>query len=123
MADRILVIRLGALGDVVRTFPAVSALRSAFPRASITWLVEPASAAAVEGQPWVDEVLVFPREALRSSLRAIRLATLTRDALAFVVKRSRTQVGLDDDGRVVVEEAEPDDLPGVAVSWKGVRHD
>ncbi len=43
MAERILVIRLGAVGDVVRTLPSVSALRSAYPKAWITWLVEPAS--------------------------------------------------------------------------------
>ena len=51
-----LIIRLGAVGDVVRTLPAVSALRGAFAGAHLTWLVEPASRSAVEGQPWVDEV-------------------------------------------------------------------
>ncbi len=37
LADRILLIRLGALGDVVRTLPAASALRAAWPDARITW--------------------------------------------------------------------------------------
>jgi lipopolysaccharide heptosyltransferase I len=36
----ILVVRLGALGDVVHTIPAVAALRRAFPDARIDWLVE-----------------------------------------------------------------------------------
>jgi ADP-heptose:LPS heptosyltransferase len=72
-ADRILILRLGAVGDVVRTLPAASALRAAYPDARITWLVERASASIVEGEPWVDEVLVFPREALRASLVRLRV--------------------------------------------------
>jgi ADP-heptose:LPS heptosyltransferase len=68
----VLVIRLGAVGDVVRTLPAVSSLRAGLPGAHLGWLVEPRSASAVEGQPWVDEVLVFPRPEIVSELRAGR---------------------------------------------------
>jgi len=78
------VIRLGAIGDVVRTLPAVSALRSAYPSARITWLVERAASGILEGQPWIDEVLVFPRERLRAALRGARVATLARELGAFV---------------------------------------
>jgi ADP-heptose:LPS heptosyltransferase len=66
-------VRLGALGDVVRTLPAASALRAAYPGAHVAWLVEPASRSAVEGQPWVDEVIVFPRADLVQALRSLRL--------------------------------------------------
>lgn len=76
-------IRLGAVGDVVRTLPAVSSLRAAYPAARITWLVEPASASLVEGQPWVDEVLVFPRGILAESLRRTRLVGAARIARQF----------------------------------------
>ncbi|MGA2418843.1 MAG: glycosyltransferase family 9 protein [Candidatus Acidiferrum sp.] len=42
MADpRFLVVRLGSLGDIVHTFPAVSALRQSFPASRITWLTHP----------------------------------------------------------------------------------
>jgi heptosyltransferase-1 len=37
--DRILLIRLGALGDVVHAIPVAAALRRAFPSARIDWLV------------------------------------------------------------------------------------
>lgn len=73
IAERILVIRLGAVGDVVRTLPAVSALRAGYPKARITWLVENASSSLLRGQPWIDEVLVFPRETLSAALRGVRL--------------------------------------------------
>jgi lipopolysaccharide heptosyltransferase I len=38
---RFLVVRLGSLGDIVHTFPAVASLRNSFPRAQIIWLTHP----------------------------------------------------------------------------------
>ena len=38
--DRLLIVRLSAMGDVVHALPATSALRKAFPEAMIGWLVE-----------------------------------------------------------------------------------
>src|SRR5713226_1967686 len=38
---RFLVVRLGSLGDIVHTFPAVAALRESFPQAEIIWLTHP----------------------------------------------------------------------------------
>lgn len=68
-ADRVLILRLGAMGDVVRTLPAVAALRRGYPGAHLAWLVEPASAGVVERSGLVDETLVFPRSRLMESLR------------------------------------------------------
>lgn len=77
-------IRLGAVGDVVRTLPAASSLRRALPDAHLAWLVEPASASLLEGQPWIDEVLEFPRPALRQSLVGLRPGPLASEARRFV---------------------------------------
>jgi len=42
MADkRFVVVRLGSLGDIVHTFPAVAGLRESFPSAEIVWLTHP----------------------------------------------------------------------------------
>ena len=38
---RFLVVRLGSLGDILHTFPAVAALRESFPSAQIIWLTHP----------------------------------------------------------------------------------
>jgi len=38
---RFLVVRLGSLGDIVHTFPAVAALRESFPQSEIVWLTHP----------------------------------------------------------------------------------
>lgn len=39
--SRFLVLRLGSLGDIVHTFPAVAGLRETFPDAEIIWLTHP----------------------------------------------------------------------------------
>ncbi len=84
LAQRILVIRLGAVGDVVRTLPAVSALRAGYPQAKISWLVEKASSNLLYGQPWIDEVIVFPRENLSAALRGLRLPEAKRVSSGIV---------------------------------------
>jgi len=38
--NRLLVVRLGAMGDIIHTLPAVAALRQAFPESTLGWLVE-----------------------------------------------------------------------------------
>lgn len=38
--DRLLIVRLSAMGDVIHTLPAAQALRQAFPNAMIGWLIE-----------------------------------------------------------------------------------
>jgi heptosyltransferase-1 len=38
--ERILIVRLSAMGDVIHTLPAAQALREAFPEASIGWMIE-----------------------------------------------------------------------------------
>ena len=38
--ERLLIVRLGSMGDVIHALPAAGLLRRAFPRASLGWLVE-----------------------------------------------------------------------------------
>lgn len=76
MPERVLLILLGAIGDVVCGLPLAQRLRAGWPRTRILWAVEPAAASLLEGHPAVDEVLVFRRggglPALTEMLRALR---------------------------------------------------
>jgi ADP-heptose:LPS heptosyltransferase len=63
-ASSILVIRLGALGDVVRTRFAFPGLRELYPDARIDWLVEDRAAAGLDGIVGLDAVLPVPRARL-----------------------------------------------------------
>ena len=69
---------------MVRTLPAVSALRAAYPEARISWLVEPASAGVLSDQPWIDEILVYPRAEVSDALRGLRWLEATRRLARFV---------------------------------------
>ena len=75
--------RLGAVGDVVRTLPAVSSLRAAYPGAHLAWLVEPRSAGVLESQPWIDERLVFERPRLVAALQRGAWGRAARQVLGF----------------------------------------
>lgn len=55
--QRILVIKLSSLGDIVHALPAVSALRQRFPHARLSWLVKEIWAPILEGNPDIDDVL------------------------------------------------------------------
>lgn len=64
--ENILVIRLKAIGDVIFTLPAISALRENFPAAKITFLTSKENATLLRGFKDVKQVVALDRAALRS---------------------------------------------------------
>ncbi len=58
-AERIAVVKLGAIGDVVNSLPFVNRLRAGYPRAELAWVIGPLAHALVAGQRSVDRFLVF----------------------------------------------------------------
>ena len=77
--NRILVIRLDRLGDVVLSTPVLSVLRRHFPHAFIAMLVRPPCLDVVDGHPAVNEVLVYEKEGAHRSLPAtVRFARRLR---------------------------------------------
>jgi len=68
--QRFLVVRLGSLGDIVHTFPAVAALRESFPDARITWLTHPRWEPLIHSAGLASEIWATETRSL-SSIRAI----------------------------------------------------
>jgi heptosyltransferase-1 len=71
----ILVVRLGAMGDVIHALPAVSTLKRSFPTARITWIVDPKWAPLLAGNPYIDRLLTFNRRSwasIRETWSALR---------------------------------------------------
>lgn len=66
--NRILIIKLGSIGDVVHTLPALSDLRASFPRARIDWLVEKPAAVLLRNHPWLDRVIEVDTRQWRRAL-------------------------------------------------------
>jgi len=59
--QKILMVRLGAIGDVIRTLPALRALRHNLPEAYIAWVVEDRAASLLINHPDLNKVFVVPR--------------------------------------------------------------
>lgn len=113
---RLLLVKLSSLGDVIHTLPTLEALRSLYPEAHITWLVEEAQAPVLTGHPALDEVWPLPRlrpgkgrflSDLRDSLNMARrvreqpfdlvidLQGLLKSAVWVALTRSPRKLGYD----------------------------
>lgn len=71
---RFLVVRLGSLGDIVHTFPAVAALRQSFPKSEIAWVTHPRWKFLVESSGLASRIQTVETRSLAS----------LREALGFI---------------------------------------
>jgi lipopolysaccharide heptosyltransferase II len=67
---RILIIRLSAVGDVLRVLPAFHVLKKNFPDSYIAWAVEEKGRDILEAHPDIDEVIIFPKKDLLRKLKS-----------------------------------------------------
>jgi lipopolysaccharide heptosyltransferase I len=97
-SQKILVLRLSAVGDVIRTLPAVKALKEHAPSSTITWIVEEASQAFLKSQTEVDEVILFPRKRWTKGIRSPKgMGRTIREMWGFMIdlRKRRFDVVLD----------------------------
>jgi lipopolysaccharide heptosyltransferase I len=96
-AQRILIVRLSALGDVVHVLPLLDALRRARPDAHIGWLVEEKAASLLAGHSQIDRLWVAPRWEVQRLWRERRFAAAARRLLGAVreLRAARYQLTLD----------------------------
>ena len=64
---RILVVRTDRIGDVLLSTPVLKALRDNFPHAYIAMMVSPYAKDIVEGNPFLDEVIIYDKDAKHKS--------------------------------------------------------
>jgi heptosyltransferase I len=69
--EKILIVRLSALGDVIHTLPVLPAIRSAKPQAFIGWVVGAAAAPLVQGHPALDACHVLESNTLKGWLKLV----------------------------------------------------
>lgn len=104
---KILLIKLGALGDVINTFPLVVNLKQHF-NAEIDWLVAPLSYPLVAEHPCVNKAVLFDKKQWRHSLpRALRqirekrydvtldLQRILKSAFFATASRSARRIGFN----------------------------
>lgn len=105
---RILIVRLGAIGDVANAIVVANALKDTDPDVSIGWAIHPLSLPLLEGHPSVDRVHLWPRmgglagfRTLMSSIRgarydaAIDLQRLQKSTLIARLSGARRVIGFD----------------------------
>ncbi len=68
----ILVVRLGAMGDIIHTLPAVASLKHSYPAARLTWAVEPRWAPLLAENPFIDRLVFIRRDSIGSFLESWR---------------------------------------------------
>ena len=66
--QNILIVRTDRIGDVVLTTPVIKALRQAYPGSRISILVVPATLDLVNGNPYLNEVLIDNRAGIHRGL-------------------------------------------------------
>jgi heptosyltransferase-1 len=77
---RFLVVRLGSLGDILHTFPAVAALRESFPASQLVWLTHPrwtflVGTSGLASEVWTIETRAF--SSLRETISRLRQSSFT----------------------------------------------
>ena len=71
--DNILVIKHGALGDIVQGLDAFASLRAGNPKASITLMTSPGFVSLAQMMPWFDDVITDPRASLINFVASLRV--------------------------------------------------
>lgn len=61
---KILIIKLGAMGDVLRTTPLLTAIKKQYPRSKISWLVDPRCEEVLKGNPLIDVLIAYSEKNL-----------------------------------------------------------
>ena len=109
--DRILVIKLRYVGDVLLATPVLSRLRESFPKAHLAMLVNPGTEDVVRDHPSLDEVLVLARGGLARQWRFVQdlrrrrfdlvidLTDGDRSALLSWLCGAPTRLGYNSEGR------------------------
>jgi ADP-heptose:LPS heptosyltransferase len=105
--ERILVVRMSHLGDVVCALPLLHALREAHPAAEIGWVVQPEFAGLLAGMPGLQRTFLFGRRdgaaawwRLARELRAFRPALAVdaqgnlKSAAALIASGAPRRIGL-----------------------------
>ncbi len=71
--DKILVIKHGALGDIVQGLDAFASLRAGNPQACITLMTSPGFVPFAKIMPWFDDVITDPRASLINFVAILRV--------------------------------------------------
>src|SRR2546427_12148738 len=82
--EGVLILRLGAVGDVIRTLHCLARLRESLPRVRIGWAVETSPAPLLPRPPLLDRTLFFPPDSPGPGKMLRRTAGGNRGLLSLI---------------------------------------
>jgi len=94
---RILIVKLGSIGDVVHTLPALAVMRRGLPKAEISWAVEHGSSEILRDNPFLDRLIEIDTKALRRGLMSGETLRAPRQQLRLL-RASAFDLALDFQG-------------------------
>ena len=94
---RILIVKLGSIGDIVHTLPSLAAIRAGLPDAEISWVVERNCRKILEDNPLLDRLIEVDTKALRRGLMSGETLRAPRQQLRRL-RASAFDVALDFQG-------------------------
>lgn len=83
MAESMLIVRLGAMGDILHALPSAASLKRSFPGRRLIWVARTKWAPLFEGNPYIDEVLPFERGSVAGVVRSWASLRRIEPVLAF----------------------------------------
>ena len=81
--ESILVVRLGAMGDIIHALPAAASLKLSFPERKLIWAVRPRWIPLLQGNPFIDELLPIEKPGVASIGDSLRRLRRIQPALAI----------------------------------------
>jgi heptosyltransferase I len=94
---RLLIVKLGSIGDIVHTLPALAAIRRALPDSEISWVVERRSSEILKDNPILDRLIEVDTKALRRGLMSGETLRAPRQQLRLL-RASAFDLALDFQG-------------------------
>ena len=97
MLVKILIVKLGSIGDIIHTLPTLAAIRSAIPEAEVSWVVEKRSAEILRGNKMVDRLIEIDTRSLRTHKVVAEMLPRFREQFRDL-RRSRFDMAIDFQG-------------------------
>jgi len=94
---RILIVKLGSIGDIVHTLPSLALIRHALPDAEISWVVEERASEILKDNPLLDRLIEVDTKALRRGLMSGETLRAPRQQLRRL-RASAFDIALDFQG-------------------------
>ena len=111
---RVLIVKLGSIGDIVHALPAVAEIRRQIPDAKISWVVEKRSAEILRGNRTLDRLIEVETKGLRTNGSTETVLRNLRGQLAEL-RKNKFDVAIDLQG--LIKSALVAKLSGAKKRW------